>query len=85
MYIVRNMIVEYCYYSTDDNDPQIQQYIYRFISTFLSLLPKYGDCTTSIGFELYLMCFGVMLLLLIIYIYAGCLIKFDIIRDVDMA
>ena len=26
-----------------------------------SLLPKYGDCTTSNDFELYLMCCGVML------------------------
>ena len=25
-----------------------------------SLLPKYGDCTTSNDFELYLMCCGVM-------------------------
>ena len=32
---------------------------------FGSLLPKYRDCTTSSGFELYLMCCGVMLLLLI--------------------
>ena len=36
-----------------------------------SLLPKYRDCTTSNFFELYLMCCGVMLLILItcIYIY----------------
>ena len=35
-----------------------------------SLLPKYSDCTTSNDFELYLMCCGVMLLLLsILYIY----------------
>ena len=33
-----------------------------------SLLPKYRDCTTSIGFELYFICCGVMRPLLIIYI-----------------
>ena len=36
---------------------------------FGSKLPKYRDCTTSNDFELYLMCCGVMLLLLIIYSY----------------
>ena len=50
-------------------------YIYIFASLYLyvpdegSLLPKYRDCTTYNDFELYLMCCGVMLLLLIIYIY----------------
>ena len=49
-------------------------YIYKYIYIYLyvpdegSLLPKYRDCTTSNDFELYLMCCGVMLLLLIIYI-----------------
>ena len=49
--------------------------IASFISLYLyvpdegSLLPKYGDCTTHNDFELYLMCCGVMLLLLIIYKY----------------
>ena len=34
-----------------------------------SLLPKYSDCTTPIGFVLYLVFYGVMLRLLIIYIH----------------
>ena len=47
-------------------------YIIQFVSLYLyipdegSLLLKYRDCTTSNDFELYLMCCGVMLLLLII-------------------
>ena len=50
-------------------------YLNLFVSLYLyvpdegSLLPKYRDCTTYNDFELYLMCCGVMLLLLIIYIY----------------
>ena len=42
-------------------------YIVSFVSLYLfvpdegRLLPKYRDCTTSNDFELYLMCFGVML------------------------
>ena len=44
-----------------------------FVSLYLcvpdegSLLPKYRDCTTYNDFELYLMCCGVMILLLIIF------------------
>ena len=52
-------------------------YIYIYVSLYLnvpdegSLLPKYRYCTTSNDFELYLMCCGVMLLLIIyIYIYS---------------
>ena len=51
------------------------QNIVSFVSLYLyvpdegSLLPKYIDCTTYNDFELYLMCCGVMLLLLIMYIY----------------
>ena len=67
-------------------------YIYIFVSLYLyvpdegSLLPKYRDCTTYNDFELYLMCCGVMLLLLIIYIYIVvktrnfCEIKFSILK-----
>ena len=50
-------------------------YVCTYIRTYLyvpdegSLLPKYRDCTTSNDFELYLMRCGMMLLLLIIYIY----------------
>ena len=53
-------------------------YIYRYSSKSLyvvqslyfgSLLPKYRDCTTYNDFELYLMCCGVMLLLLIMHRY----------------
>ena len=50
-------------------------YIYIYVSLYLyvadecSLLPKYKDCTTYNDFELYLVCCGVTLLLLIIYIY----------------
>ena len=36
---------------------------------FGSKLPKHGDCTTSNGFELFLMCCGVMLHLLIMHMY----------------
>ena len=43
-------------------------YIYLYVPDEGSLMPKYRDCTTSIDFELYLMCCGVMLLLLL-YIY----------------
>ena len=45
----------------------INLYIYICVSPYLyvpdegSLLPKYRDCTTSNDFELYLMCYGVML------------------------
>ena len=42
--------------------------LYLYVPDEGSLLPKYIDCTTSNDFELYLMCCGVMLLLLIIYI-----------------
>ena len=42
--------------------------LYLYVPDEGSLLPKYRDCTTSINFELYLMCCGVMLLLLIICI-----------------
>ena len=41
--------------------------LYLYVPDEGSLLPKYRDCTTSNNFELYLMCCGVMLLLLIIY------------------
>ena len=41
--------------------------LYLYVPDEGSLLPKYRDCTTSNDFELYLMCCGVMLLLLIIY------------------
>ena len=45
------------------------KYIYiLYVPDEGSLLPKYRDCTTSNDFELYLMCCGVMLLLLIMYI-----------------
>ena len=44
-------------------------YYYLYVPDEGSLLPKYRDCTTSNDFELYLMCCGVMLLLLIICIY----------------
>ena len=44
--------------------------LYLYVPDEGSLLPKYRDCTTSNDFELYLMCCGVMLLLLIIYIYS---------------
>ena len=54
----------------------IYTYIYIFfVSLYLyvpdegSLLPKYRDCTTYNDFELYLICCGVMLLLLIMYVY----------------
>ena len=40
---------------------------YLYVPDEGSLLPKYKDCTTSNDFDLYLMCCGVMLLLLIIY------------------
>ena len=40
-----------------------------------SLLPKYGDCTTPNCFELCLLCCGVMLVLLIIYICLNELIS----------
>ena len=43
--------------------------LYLYIPVEGSLLPKYFDCTTRSGIELYLMCCGVMLFLLIIYIY----------------
>ena len=43
--------------------------LYLYVPDEGSLPPKYRDCTTSNGFELYLMCCGVMLLLLIIHIY----------------
>ena len=43
-----------------------------FVSLYVpdegNLLTKYTDCTTSNGFELYLICCGVMLLLLSMYI-----------------
>ena len=43
--------------------------LYLYVPDEGNLLPKYRDCTTYNDFELYLMCCGVMLLLLIIYIY----------------
>ena len=43
--------------------------LYLYVPDEGSLLPKYRDCTTSNDFELYLMCCGVMLLLLIVDIY----------------
>ena len=43
--------------------------LYLYVPDEGSLLPKYRDCTTFNVFELYLMCCGVMLLLLIIYKY----------------
>ena len=39
--------------------------LYLYVREEGSLLPKYRDCTTSNDFELYLMCCGVMLLLII--------------------
>ena len=42
---------------------------YKYLPDESILLPKYRACTTSNDFELYLMCSGVMLLPLIIYIY----------------
>ena len=42
---------------------------YLYVPDEGSLLPKYRDCITYNDFELYLMCCGVMLLLLIIYIW----------------
>ena len=44
--------------------------LYLYVPDEGSLLPKYRDCTTYNDFDLYLMCCGVMLLLLIIYIYS---------------
>ena len=35
--------------------------LYLYVPDEGSLLPKYRDCTTSNDFELYLMCYGVML------------------------
>ena len=46
--------------------------LYLYVPDESSLLPKYRDCTMSNDFELYLMCCGVMLLLLIIYICNCC-------------
>ena len=46
-----------------------------------SLLPKYRDCTTSNDFELYLMCCGVMLLLLIIYMYIYFIIRDNVANE----
>ena len=43
--------------------------LYLYVPDEGSLLPKYRDCTKSNGFELYLMCCGVMHLLLIIYVH----------------
>ena len=52
---------------------KIKNKIYVSISLYVTdegcLLPKHRDCTTSNDFELYLMCCGVMILLLITYIY----------------
>ena len=42
--------------------------LYFYVPDEGSLLPKYRDCITYNDFEIYLMCCGVMLLLLIIYI-----------------
>ena len=39
--------------------------LYLYVHDEGRLLPKYRDCTTSNDFELYLMCCGVMLLLII--------------------
>ena len=48
-------------------------YIYTYVCIHVpdegNLLPRYRDCTTSNGIELYFMCCGVMLFLLIIYVY----------------
>ena len=52
-------------------------WLYFYVPDEGSLLPKYRDCTTSNDFELYLMCCGVMLLLLIIYIYIEREIKIN--------
>ena len=43
--------------------------LYLYVPDEGSLLPKYKDCTTSNGFELNLMCCGVMLIY-IAYIYS---------------
>ena len=53
----------------------IDIYIWSFVSLHFcvpgegSLLPKYIGCATPDSFELYLMCFDVMLFLPTIYIY----------------
>ena len=47
----------------------VQKKLYLYVSDEGCLLPKYRDCTTSNDFELYLMCCGVMLPLLIICVY----------------
>ena len=43
--------------------------LYLYVPDEGSLLPKYRDCTTSNDSELFLICCGVMLLLLTICIY----------------
>ena len=43
--------------------------LYLYVPNEGSLLPKYRDCSTPNDFELYLMCCGVTLLLLTMYIY----------------
>ena len=48
---------------------QIKRNNYLYVPDEGSLLPKYRDCTTCNDFEIYLMCCGVMFLLLIIYLY----------------